>query len=329
MPICVWPGSRAAAGRILCLRRFLCTRLIGAGPAKWPEKTAIGHKMTRYHQLIEVTELKDLLGSTDCRTIDCRFDLLQPDKGRAEYLDGHIPGALYADLDQDLAGPVTRVSGRHPLPEATVFKATLERWGIDAATQVVVYDSASGALAARLWWMLRWFGHPQAALLNGGLKAWLAGDGPLETAVHQYPGTELSASPDAGRVVTSDEISAAISEGRDLHLVDARDRPRFAGQIEPIDRVAGHIPGATNFPCAENINADGTWKSPDELRLLWSRIPRSEAAAPLTVMCGSGVTACHLVLSAGIAGLDEPRVYVGSWSEWIRDVSRPIAAGGA
>ncbi len=284
--------------------------------------------MTSYRQLIEVTELNDLLGSADCRTIDCRFDLLQPDKGRAEYLDGHIPGAVYADLDQDLAGPVTRASGRHPLPAATVFNTTLERWGIDAGTQVVVYDYASGALAARLWWMLRWFGHPQAAVLNGGLNAWLAGDGPMETAVPDYPRTKLSAAPDACRVVTTREINEAMSEGRALHLVDARDRARFAGHTEPIDAVAGHIPGAMNFPCSENINPDGTWKSADELRLLWAGLLGSEAATPFTVMCGSGVTACHLVLSAEIAGLDAPRVYVGSWSEWIRDDSRPIASSG-
>ena len=284
--------------------------------------------MTSYEQLVEVAELKDMVGCGECRVIDCRFDLLQPDEGRAEYLDGHIPGAVYADLDQDLAGPITRVSGRHPLPEAAVFKATLERWGIDAGTQVVVYDYASGALAARLWWMLSWFGHPQAAVLNGGLNAWLAADGAMETTVPQYPGTNLSASPDAGRVVTTREISAAISEGRDLHLVDARDRSRFAGHTEPIDLVAGHIPGARNFPCGQNVNADGTWKSPDELRELWARLVGSAAPAPFTVMCGSGVTACHLVLSAGLAGLDEPRVYVGSWSEWIRDVSRPIVATG-
>ena len=284
--------------------------------------------MTSYRQIVEVAQLNDMLGSADCRVVDCRFDLMQPDKGRAAYLAGHIPGAVYADLDQDLAGPVSSASGRHPLPAATVFKATLEHWGIAAGTQVVVYDDASGALAARLWWMLRWFGQPQVAVLNGGLNAWLAANGPLETAVPEYPETDLSASPDAGRVATTAEISATISEGRDLHLVDARDRPRFDGHTEPIDAVAGHVPGAMNFPFSANLNADGTWKSPDELRLAWVGLLGSEAPPPFTVMCGSGVTACHLVLSAEIAGLDEPRVYVGSWSEWIRDAARPVATAG-
>ena len=282
--------------------------------------------MKSYRQLIEVAELQDLCGATDCRVIDCRFDLKQPEKGRVEYLAGHIPGAVYADLDRDLAGPVTDTSGRHPLPEPADFEATLEGWGIGPGTQVVAYDDGSGALAARLWWMLRWFGLPRVAVLNGGLNAWLAGNGTLETAVPEYPGTDLSASPDAGRVVTTGEISSSLSEGRDLHLVDARARSRFDGQSEPIDAVAGHIPGAMNFPFSDNINAEGTWKSADELRLLWAGRLGSESPPPFVVMCGSGVTACHLVLSAEIAGLDEPRVYVGSWSEWIRDASRPLAA---
>jgi len=292
--------------------------------------------MTIYRQLIDVADLQDLIAAADCpkvdsrvvdcRIIDCRFDLLKPEKGRAEYLAGHIPGAVFADLDRDLAGPVTVSSGRHPLPDPGVFKATLEGFGIGENTQVVVYDYASGALAARLWWMLRWFGHSPVAVLNGGLKAWLGGNGPLQTEVPDYPATELSASADAGRLATTAEISATISEGRDLTLVDARDRPRFDGQTEPIDSVAGHIPGALNFPFSDNINTEGKWKSADELRLQWAALLASDAAPPFVVMCGSGVTACHLVLSAEIAGLDEPRVYVGSWSEWIRDASRPVAA---
>ena len=282
--------------------------------------------MTNYRQLIEVDELQDIIGTAECRVIDCRFDLLEPAKGRTEYLAGHIPGAVYADLDQDLASPVTDATGRHPLPEAEVFKATLQGFGIAAGTQVVVYDYASGALAARLWWMLRWFGHARVAVLNGGLKAWLASDGSLQREVPEYPETELEGSPDAARVADSAEISAALGDGGTYKLVDARDRPRFAGHTEPIDTVAGHVPGAVNFPFSENLNDEGTWKSPQELRLLWAGLFDSESPSPFTVMCGSGVTACHLVLSARIAGLDEPRVYVGSWSEWIRKPSRPVAA---
>jgi thiosulfate/3-mercaptopyruvate sulfurtransferase len=281
--------------------------------------------MKTYSQLIEVAELKEIAGTTDCRIVDCRFDLLRPEKGRAEYLAGHLPGAVFADLDQDLASPISDTSGRHPLPEVAAFKATLQGFGIGPDTQVVVYDYASGALASRLWWMLRWFGHKQVAVLNGGLKAWLADNGPLETDVPEYPETNLEASVDAALVATTAEISIALSEGRECNLVDARDRPRFAGHTEPIDTVAGHIPGAVNLPFSENLNDDGTWKSRDELRLLWAGLPGNASQTPFTVMCGSGVTACHLALSAEIAGLAVPRVYIGSWSEWIRDASRPVA----
>lgn len=281
--------------------------------------------MTKHGQLIEVSELQELIAADNCRIVDCRFDLMQPEKGCEEYLAGHIPGAVFADLDRDLAGPVSETTGRHPLPDVETFKATLEGFGIDAETRVVAYDYASGALAARLWWMLRWFGHADVALLNGGLRAWLAAGGVLETTVPEYARTRLAASPDASLVATTEEISAALSEERALALVDARDAPRFAGQKEPIDAVAGHIPGALNLPFSEAIHEDGTWKSAQELRRLWAGLFGTESPPPFTVMCGSGVTACHLALSAEIAGLGVPRVYVGSWSEWIRDASRPVA----
>lgn len=284
--------------------------------------------MKSYRELIEAAELQDLVGSADCRVVDCRFNLQQPEKGRTEYLAGHISGAVYADLDQDLAGPVTQGSGRHPLPDTNVFKATLERWGIGPGTQVVVYDDASGALASRLWWLLRWFGHEQVAVLNGGLNAWLAGDRPLQTEVTEHPESAFPAAPDAGRVLTTDEICAMLGEDSDFCLVDARDRARFDGQKEPIDTVAGHIPGAINLHFAENLNADGTWKSSGEIRQVWEGLLGGDTAAPFSVMCGSGVTACHLVLSAALAGLEEPRLYVGSWSEWIQDTSRPVASAG-
>lgn len=281
--------------------------------------------MTVYRQLIDVAELIGRDASADCRIVDCRFDLMQPDKGRAEYLAGHIPDAVFADLDRDLAGPVTEASGRHPLPEAQAFQATLQGLGIGPETQVVAYDYASGALAARLWWMLRCCGHPAVAVLNGGLKAWVANGGALATEVPEYPDSGLQAPLDIGQVATTAEISRVLDDGSDYRLVDARDRPRFAGQTEPIDAVAGHIPGSINLPFADSLNEDGTWKSADELRQLWAELPGSEPETPFTVMCGSGVTACHLALSAEIAGLAAPRVYVGSWSEWIRDRSRPVA----
>lgn len=284
--------------------------------------------MKTYRHLIEVAELRDLFGAPGCRVVDCRFHLTQPEKGREEYLAGHIPGAVYADLDRDLSGPVTGSSGRHPLPDPDAFKAMLQRLGIDNDTQVVVYDDASGAVAARLWWLLRWVGHTRVAVLDGGFRAWVAANGPLETDVPQYPATEMAVSPDPGLVAHSDEIEAALEQGGDPHLVDARGRARFEGVEEPIDAVAGHIPKALNFPFADNLDEDGAWKPPQQLKALWAGLFGSDSPPPFAVMCGSGVTACHLALSAEIAGLPAPRVYVGSWSEWIRDPSRPVEAGG-
>jgi thiosulfate/3-mercaptopyruvate sulfurtransferase len=283
--------------------------------------------MTNYEHLIQAAELKDLIDADQCRVIDCRFDLLHPDKGRSEYLDGHIPGAVYAHLDHDLAAPITAGSGRHPLPCPDAFRATLQNWGIGSDTQIVVYDHASGGPAGRLWWMSRWLGHNRVAVLNGGLAAWSAAGGPLQQSVPQYPAAGISGLPDTGKIATTAEISAAVDGGSRLDLVDARERTRFDGITEPIDAVAGHVPGAVNFPFLENLNPNGTWKTPGELRGAWKRVLGSELPDSFTVMCGSGVTACHLVLSARIAGLNEPRVYVGSWSEWIRDTARPVAAG--
>ncbi len=281
--------------------------------------------MRAYDKLIEPAELRDVIGADDCRIVDCRFDLLEPGKGREEYLAGHIPGAVFADLDRDLAGPVSGTSGRHPLPDVDTFRATLAGFGIGPDTQVVAYDYASGALAARLWWMLRWIGHRKAAVLNGGLRAWLAAGGGLETAVPDYAPTKPSVEPQAALIADTDEITALLGEGCGLPLVDARDAPRFRGEREPIDTVAGHIPGALNLPFSHALNADGSFKSAPKLREMWDELFGNGAPPAFIVMCGSGVTACHLALSAEIAGLELPRVYVGSWSEWIRDPSRPVS----
>ncbi len=281
--------------------------------------------MKTYDGLINTSQLKDLLAITDCRLVDCRSDLMQPEKGRADYLAGHLPGAVFADLDTDLADPISSNSGRHPLPDVERFRATLESWGISNGTQVVAYDYANGALAARLWWMLRWMGNERVAVLDGGIAAWLAAGGEVQTAEPQIESTVFNATPKPEFVATTDEIAAAVAAGADLNLVDARDAARFAGKAEPIDTVAGHVPGAINYPLSLNLHSDGTWRSATELKRCWEEVLDGRPVAPLIAMCGSGVTACHLVLSARIAGLAEPRVYVGSWSEWIRDPARPIA----
>jgi thiosulfate/3-mercaptopyruvate sulfurtransferase len=281
--------------------------------------------MKTYHELINVAQLRDFLSVSDCRLIDCRSDLMQPEKGRADYLVGHLPGAVYADLDVDLADPITDTSGRHPLPDAERFRKTLEDWGIGNDTQVVAYDYANSALAARLWWMLRWMGHERVAVLDGGIAAWSAAGGELQTTMPQFEKSVFNATPKLENVATTEEISAALAAGTEMNLVDAREAARFFAQTEPIDTVAGHVPGAINYPLSRNLNSDGTWRSATELARVWKDVLNGRPIAPLIAMCGSGVTACHLVLSAQMAGLAEPRVYVGSWSEWIRDPARPVA----
>ncbi len=281
--------------------------------------------MTSFKYLIGIDELRPQLGRPAWRVLDCRFDLMQPAKGRDEYGQGHIPGAHYANLDQDLAGPVTDSTGRHPLPSTRTFAQTLGEWGIDNESQVVVYDHGSGAIAARLWWMLKWVGHEQVAVLNGGYAAWQEAEYPVSDGAEFANPVNFRAVADSDLVVTTDELLQSIVADHAPLIVDARDRTRFAGSNEPIDAVAGHIPGAVNHPFSESIQATGGWKSRDELRDGWAPILGPGSDKSWVSMCGSGVTACHLALSAGVAGLPQPRLYVGSWSEWIRDPDRPVA----
>jgi len=286
--------------------------------------------------LIRTEELHDHLSDPEWRVMDCRFELARPDKGFSDYLAGHIPGALYAHLDRDLASPVSAATGRHPLPEPETFARTLGRFGISPGTHVAVYDQAGGAIAARLWWMLRWMGHRNVRLLDGGFNAWQHRGLPLETKTPTVEPVTYRGRPDNGMVVTTREVAEAIGAGAPLALVDARDAVRFEGEAEPIDPVAGHIPGARNFPFSASLTPEGAWRPVSELRQAWSRVldgpaegTKGRDRGSLTAMCGSGVTACHLIVSAALAGLPPPRLYAGSWSEWIRDPSRPIATGPA
>lgn len=283
--------------------------------------------MPEFTLLIRANELADRLGDERLRVVDCRFDLAAPERGREAYRAGHIRGAVYADLDRDLAAPVTAGSGRHPLPAPAEFATTLERLGIDNDSQVVVYDGGNGAFAARAWWMLRWVGHDRVAVLDGGFAGWIAAGHPAETGeITAAPG-RFRPAPRPERVTTTAEIAAAVDAGRSLMLVDARDARRFRGIAEPIDAVSGHIPGALNFPLGDSLRPDGHWKTPASLAAAWRRLLGDAPGGPWTVMCGSGVTACHLALSGRLAGYQEPTVYAGSWSEWIRDPGRPVATG--
>ena len=283
-----------------------------------------------FSTLIDAATLRGLAAKSDTVVIDCRFDLNDPEAGRRAYLAGHIPGARYADLNRDLSAPLSASSGRHPLPAPPVFAATLERLGIGNATQVIAYDDAGGAYAARAWWLLRWLGHTSVAVLDGGMKAWSAADG-LESG----PEAPLGAAPAGGRilpqanaaaVIETAEIAAFLSDGANL-LVDARAAERYAGSVEPIDTVAGHIGGAVNHPFSANLAPDGRFLAGPELRRRWEARLAGRQVAHVAAMCGSGVTACHNLLSMEVAGLRGAKLYAGSWSEWIKDPSRPIARG--
>ncbi len=277
--------------------------------------------------LISAEELASKANASGWRIIDCRFDLADPDAGRRLYEHAHIPGAVFADLDRDLAARPGPHDGRHPLPDVGVFEQTLGRLGVANSSRVAVYDSDNGALAARAWWMLRWVGHGPVYLLDGGLAEWQREGRPVRSGNETPGAVKYRARERTELVLTTEELARDPGSIAAKRLVDARDTVRFRGESEPIDPVAGHIPGAINVPLDNSLNPDGTWKSETALRELWQGVLGPDTAVPWSVMCGSGVTACHLAISGMLAGYREPRVYVGSWSEWIRDGRRPVAVG--
>jgi len=277
--------------------------------------------------LIDAVELA-ALPPHDVLIVDCRFDLADPDKGRRDYLDGHIPGAVFASLDHDLSdlSRQTEGLGRHPLPLESAFNALLSRWGWQAGMQVVSYDAGSGALAAaRLWWLLRLVGMQQVAVLDGGYAAWLAAGLPVESgAATARTATRVSLRYDASQMLVE---HAALLGGASGQLLDARAAPRYRGDVEPLDRVGGHVPGALNRPFADNLGSDGRFKSPAQLREEFAAVLGSTAPSDVVHMCGSGVTACHNLLAMEHAGLHGSRLYAPSWSGWVSDPSRPVATG--
>ncbi|SFU90569.1 sulfurtransferase [Halomonas korlensis] len=271
--------------------------------------------------LISASELADALtGEQPPRILDCRARLGDPDAGRQLWRDAHLPGSLHIDLDRDLAGS-PGADGRHPLPRSEAFTAALQRLGITPAMPVVVYDDTGGQLAAaRAWWMLRcWAGHPDVRVLDGGVQAWSADGGETESH-HASPVLPEPSrwQPDYRQDGLVD--AEQMGTGRDLKL-DARSHERYRGEAEPIDPVAGHIPGAACRPSAENLDAQGHFKAPD---VLAAELPKAES---VVAYCGSGITACHHILAYTVAGRPLPRLYPGSWSEWIRDPGRPVATG--
>ena len=277
--------------------------------------------------LATVDDLQATLGDPSVRVIDCRFELLDAAAGKRSYDSGHIPGAVYADLDSDLAAPVGPGTGRHPLPDASELAETFAGMGIGGGSRVIVYDEGAGGVAARAWWLLRWLGHDNAALLDGGFSAWCEAGLPVETEAPTVVRGDFAPVRRDELVLRTADILAAEDGVNQLRLIDARASERFTGTVEPIDTVAGHIPGTWNLPFSDNVDGNGRWKSPAEIRKRLSEVLGEPSRQPWAVMCGSGVTACHLVIAGLVAGFEEPRVYVGSWSEWISDPTRRVATG--
>jgi thiosulfate/3-mercaptopyruvate sulfurtransferase len=276
--------------------------------------------------LIDTEQLAGLLDSPQLALLDCRFDIARSAWGEQAYLEGHLPGARYAHLDRDLSGPVSAATGRHPLPDPDALALRFGAWGVAEHSQIVAYDQGSGAFAARLWWLARWLGHEAVAVLDGGIEAWRAEGRPLESAVPPDATRTFRRREPLTTALSTREVIEALAADR-LRLVDARAADRFAGRNETVDPVAGHVPGAVNHPFSSNLDARGRFLDREALRERWLRTLAGRSPTETAAMCGSGVTACHDLLALEHAGLRGARLYGGSWSEWIRDLSRPVATG--
>ncbi|MGU9858123.1 sulfurtransferase [Pseudomonas sp. LF245] len=279
-------------------------------------------------QLISPQQLAERQQSPGLVILDCRFALEDPDYGRCSYAEGHIEGAQYADLERHLSGPVTKgVTGRHPLPVADTLVQQLRAWGINADTDVVLYDDGPGAFAARAWWLLAWLGKRDGVfILDGGLKAWHAAGFPLSLdAPAIQPGT-FAGTPDNHLLLDAEHLQKRLGQPG-LTLIDARAQPRFRGEVEPIDPVAGHIPGAQCAAFSENLGSDGRFLQAEQLKQRFADQLKGRSPDELVAYCGSGVTACHNLFALSLAGYPLGKLYAGSWSEWITDPQRAIATG--
>jgi thiosulfate/3-mercaptopyruvate sulfurtransferase len=276
----------------------------------------------QFTTLIDCKDLGQHLDDPDWAVVDCRYDLADKEAGWRAYRENHVAGATYAHVDRDLSGPPVTDHGRHPLPTPDSLNRRFSRMGIAPETQVVAYDQIGGAFAARLWWLLRYMGHEKVAVLDGGWKAWLAAELPVRSGEETRSPALFHGVPMRDWVVLADRVL------RQPRLIDSRDPARYRGDIEPVDPVAGHIPGAVNHFWQNNLQADGTFKPPEQLRAELQAVYGDEVVPDEVVFyCGSGVTACHNLLAAAHAGLPPPRLYAGSWSDWCADPARPVAKG--
>jgi thiosulfate/3-mercaptopyruvate sulfurtransferase len=276
-----------------------------------------------YTTLIDTETLGRHLQDPSYVVVDCRFRLDDPGWGERECAAAHIEGAAYAHLDRDLSGPRSGTNGRHPLPDVATLRQAVGAFGIGSGTQVVAYDQDFGMFASRFWWLLRWLGHNTAAVLDGGFAKWMAERRPTRSGVERRPARQFIGTARAGAVATLDEVIAHVGDSS-WRLVDARAPERYRGEVEPVDRVAGHIPGAVNHYFRDNLREDGTFHPADRLAASLREAIASAPPERVICYCGSGVTACHNLLVMEHAGLAGAKLYPGSWSEWSSDPGRPI-----
>lgn len=284
-----------------------------------------------YTTLISVAQLQSLLANGQPPVVfDCSFELMQPTAGDTQYLESHIPGAVRADLDRHLSAkgtPDAASGGRHPLPSRRAFAAWLGSMGLTPERQVVVYDRQGVNYAGRLWWMLKWVGHEAVAVLDGGLPAWTAAGGAVEAGPCPTPqASNYALAPEKTRLVAADSVAQQLGKPSQT-VIDARSAPRFRGEVEPLDPVAGHIPGALNRPFGLNLDEQGFFKPADQLRAEFDALLAGRDPATVVHHCGSGVSAVPNVIAMEVAGLGRTALYAGSWSEWCSDPSRPMAQG--
>ncbi len=310
------------------------SRLVSAGLAgvRFPPSSAAGCLIASMHTtLISPRVLANHLDDPGWVIVDCRFSLADTEQGRRDYAAAHVPGAVYAHLDEDLAGAVLPGrDGRHPLPEIASFAQKLTSWGVHSGIQVVAYDDSAGMIAARLWWMLRWLGHDAVAVLDGGWQGWLAAGFPLanlaadagRSASRAWPA--FSAQPRPEMLASLEQVEAMSMDERARRLFDSRTAERYRGEQEPIDPVAGRIPGARNAPHPLTSGEDGLFRSPQELQAYFGELLGELQAAQAVFYCGSGVSACRNLLALVHAGLGDGKLYAGSWSEWIANPARPV-----